>query len=368
MIETDSPSLDPSILTLAVDACLSASNFGDKPWKLVAVEYAKVFANELDSRVIKCRIQLREAAIARLYNLESMPSTEDIKICRVDNRSNADFGRLVVLRARLQIEKRVSTEVVNQTLDQFCASNPISDLERSVQLDIDFLRAKLLRFQGEFALAKSLLVGHMQAFRYRAVNMITIHYFETLCEEGHPSKAVEALEYEYNELRKRENGQSGSGRRLTLALAGSCLMKYLLDKHSDAGSLEKSERFFTSIRWTTKQSLITKHNYYVAQASLGMIYLLKSDWEGSLCHWNRALEAARNCFSQIGHAEMVTQYAQCEILHRLGRTSEAKMRENAARNLFKEHGRGYHFLGQGTAWLDQLNMLAEEAGRPAIAV
>lgn len=365
MFEADRPSLDPWIPELAIDACLSASNFGDKRWKLVVIKYADFFANLLKSDVIKCRVHLRKASIARLYNLPSDPSPADMEMPEVDNRSNADFGKLVLLRARLQMEKGLSIVEVNQTLDQFCPWDPISDLEKSVQLDINFLRAKMLRFQGNFVLAKDLLMECMQAVRYRATNMITIHYFETLCEAGHPSQAIDALECEYNEMLNRENGQTGSGRRLRIALGGAYLMKFLL--HSDGDSLKRSETLFEKIQWTTERTLITKHNFYVANASLGMIYLLKNEWNRSLHYWNEALKAARNCFPETGHAEMVIHYAQCEILHRLGQAAEAQRKGAVARSLFRKHGREYHFLGQGTAWLDKLNMLANEGGRAAIA-
>lgn len=35
------------------------------------------------------------------------------------------------------------------------------------------------------------------------------------------------------------------------------------------------------------------------------------------------VDAANTCSPDIGHAEMVTQYAQWEILHRIGRYAEA---------------------------------------------
>jgi hypothetical protein len=142
---------------------------------------------------------------------------------------------------------RIPTEDINITLDQFRALSPISDLERSVQLNIDFLRAKLHRYDGKFGPARQVLVGFVQAVRYRASNMITIHYYENLCEAGDLSTAINALEYEYRELLKKENGQSGNGRRLRLALGGAYLMKALLDRSIDNVLLDKAERLFQSI-------------------------------------------------------------------------------------------------------------------------
>jgi hypothetical protein len=352
---------------LAIDACLSASNFGDKCWKTVAVAYAENMAEQLDCAVIKGRVQLRKATLARLYPSRAVPNTQDIKIPRVNNRSNADFGKLILLRARLQIEMRDPAEAVNQTLDKFHAFSPISDLEQSVQLEINFLRAKLHRYDGKFELARETLMGFLEAVRYRTTNMIMIHYHETLCEAGNPSKAIEALEYEYGELLKKEKGQSGNGRRMRLALGGVYLMKVLFDRSFNIDLLEKAERLFQSVQWVAEPSIVTKHNYYVTKASLGMIHLLRSEWEGSMSYWDEALDAAQDCFREVGHAEMVIQYAQCEILHRLGRHSEAVAKGAAAQDIFQQCGREYYFLGQGTAWLDKLDDLARENGRSAIA-
>lgn len=77
--------------------------------------------------------------------------------------------------------------------------------------------------------------------------MIMIHYHETLCEAGNPLRAIEALEYEYGELLKKEKGQLGNSRRLRLALGGVYLMKALLDRSFNNDLLEKAERLFQSV-------------------------------------------------------------------------------------------------------------------------
>ncbi|KAJ5142489.1 uncharacterized protein N7515_001276 [Penicillium bovifimosum] len=367
LLECSPDGLERQTLELAIDACLSASNFGDKCWKTVAVAYAEHMADQHGCAVIKGRVQLRKAMLERLYPSGAGPNLQEIKITRANNRSNADFGKLILLQARLQIERRVSPKEINTTLDRFRAFDPISDIERSVQLDIDFLRAKLLRYDGRFEPASAALVGCVEAVTYRASNLITIHYYETLCEAGEPSAAIRGLEQEYGELLKKENGQAGNVRRLRLALAGAYLMKVLLDGSIDNDLLEKSERLFKGVQWMAEPSMVTKQNIYVTKASLGMVHLIRSEWEESLQYWDEALDAANSCFPNIGHAEMVTQYAQCEILHRIGRYSEALAKGVAAQEIFQKCGREYYFLGQGTAWLDKLDELAKSSGRPAIA-
>jgi hypothetical protein len=366
LLQCSPDDLERQTIELAIDACLSASNFGDKRWKTVAVTYAEHMANQLDCAVIKGRVRLRTASLARLYPRD-VPTPQFIYIPRTDNRSNADFGKLKLLEARLQIEARSSTEEINKTLNQFCAFNPISNLEESVQLEINFLRAKLHRYDGEFGRAKDILVGFMEALRYRASNMMTIQYYENVCEAGYPSNAIGHLEYEYGELLKKEQGQSGNGRRLRLALGGAYLMQVLSNRPFNNDLLKKAEKLFQSIQWMAEPSMVTKHNFYVTKASLGMVHLLRSEWEKSMKYWDEAFDVSRDCFHSIGHAEMLIQYAQCEILHRLGRYSEAVAKGTAAQEIFQECGRQYYFLGQGTAWLDRLDELAREGGRPAIA-
>ncbi|KAJ5264965.1 hypothetical protein N7505_007758 [Penicillium chrysogenum] len=359
--------LEWHILELGIDACLSASNFGDKPWKMVAVAYADIIANMLGCADISARVQLRRASLARLYKAESAPNSQNIQIPRTNKRSNADFGRLVMLQARLQIEQRVPSKTINQTLDQFSAVSPVSELEKSVQLEINFLRAKLHRYDGKFDIATQILEGFMQAVRYRTHNMIMIHYYETLCESGHPATAIQILKYELEELLKKENGHSGSARRLKLALGGSYLMKFLTDRPSCFSLLDQAEGLFQSIQWPPERSIVTNHNYYVSKASLGMICLLKSQGEKSLTYWDEAMEAARDCFPKTGHAETLIHYAQSEVLYRLGRHQEATAKRAVAQEKFAEYGREYYFLGQGTAWLDTLDGLATDSERQAIA-
>jgi tetratricopeptide (TPR) repeat protein len=366
LLQCSPDDLERQTIELAIDACLSASNFGDKRWKTVAVAYAEHMANQLGCAVIKGRVQLRTASLARLYPRD-VPTPQGIYIPRINNRSNADFGKLKLLQARLQIDARSPTEEINETLNEFRAFSPISNLEESVQLEINFLRAKLQRYDGEFGRAKDTLVGFMEAVRYRASDMMAIHYYETVCEAGYPSNAIGHLEYEYGELLKKEQGQSGSGRRLRLALGGAYLMEALSNRPFNNDLLKKAEKLFQSIQWVAEPSMVTKHNFYVTKASLGMVHLLRSEWEESMKYWDEAFHAARDCFQRIGHAEMLIQYAQCEILHRLGRYSRAVVKGAAAREIFQECGRQYYFLGQGTAWLDRLDELAKEGGRPAIA-
>lgn len=358
--------LERPTLELAIDACLSASNFGDKNWKTVAVQYAEIMAAMTDCVVIKGRVRLRKAALARLYNAEDIPDVHEIEIPRINNRSNADFGRLVLLQARLQMEKSKPSKTIREILNQFRGFTPESDMEKSVQLEINFLQAKLHRYDGNFSLASDMLVDFMENQTAR-INMFIIHYCEIQCEVGSPSRAVEALEYEYRELLKKEDGQSGTGRRLRLALGGAYIMTALLRRSFKCNFLEKAKSLFLSVQWVAAPSIVTKQNYYVAKASLGMIHLLKSEWKESMKHWDAALVAARDCFPDPGHSEMVTQYAQCVISHRLGQYSEAQRQGAAAREIFQRCGRQYYFVGQGTAWLDKLDELATENGTTPIA-
>lgn len=355
-------------MELAIDACLSASNFGDKRWKTVTVEYAEHMASFLDCPEIKGRVCLRKTALTRLYASEAVSNLSTVQIPRTNHRSNADFGRLLLLQARLQIERREPTESIHETLREFHAFSPMSDLEKSVQLDINFLKAKIHRYGGEFELAKNILEGFMQqqAVRYRANNIIMIHYYETLCETGNPSHAMKGLEYEYEELLKKENGQSGGGRRLRLALGGAYLMKALWDRRDYLHLLDKAERLFHSIQWVAEPTKVTKHNFYVFKASLGMIHLLRSEWEKSMKYWDEALVAARDCFPQTGHAEMVLAYAQYEVLHRLGQDAQARIKWAEVQMISRTCDREYYFLGQGTAWLDKISELAMDGGRPAL--
>ncbi|KAB8212606.1 hypothetical protein BDV33DRAFT_211214, partial [Aspergillus novoparasiticus] len=218
--------LDKDILEVGIDACISASNFGDRSRKRVAIAHAEKMAGRLKCPFITARVQLRKATLARLYPDKAVSSLQDIEMPTVDNRSNAEFGKLILLQARTQMENIDSFGTVDQTLDRFCPYEPPSTQEKSVLLEINFLRAKLHRYRGSFGLATKALTTSMEAVKNRN-NKIMIHYYETLCEAGNPSRAIEVLEGEYQELLAKEMGQTGYGRRLTVALGGAYLFKAL---------------------------------------------------------------------------------------------------------------------------------------------
>ncbi|KAE8418981.1 hypothetical protein BDV36DRAFT_294632 [Aspergillus pseudocaelatus] len=342
--------LDEDTLEVGIDTCISASNFGDISRKRVAIGHAEKMADQLKCSFITARVQLRKATLARLYPCRAVSSLQDIEMPTVDNRSNAEFGKLILLQARTQMENNDSFGAVYQTLDQFCPN---------------FLRAKLHKYRGSFERAKEALTRSMEALKNRN-NKLMIHYYETLCEAGNPSGAIKLLKGDYEELLAKEMGQTGYGRRLTVALGGAYLFKAPVDHDHD--SREKARELFESVQWVTEPSIVTMHNYYVTNASLGMIYLLRAEWDMSMTYWDKAYTAARDCFSRVGHAEMVIRYAQTEILHRMGQHSEALVKAADAKKSFRQcGGRQYFFLGQGAAWLDKVNELVREHGRPGIA-
>ncbi|KAE8366523.1 hypothetical protein BDV27DRAFT_155799 [Aspergillus caelatus] len=319
--------LDEDTLEVGIDTCISASNFGDISRRRVAIAHAEKMANQLKCSFITARVQLRKATLARLYPGRAVSSLQDLEMPTVDNRSNAELGKLILLQARTQMENIDFFGAVYQTFDQFCPN---------------FLRAKLHRYRGSFERAKEALTRSMEALKNRN-NKTMIHYYETLCEAGNPSGAIKLLKAEYEELLAKEMGQTGYGRRLTVALGGAYLFKALVDHDHD--SREKARELFESVQWVTEPSIVTKHNDYVTNASLGMIYLLRAEWDMSMTYWDKAYTAARDCFSRVGHAEMVIRYAQTEILHRMGQHSEALVKAADAKKHFRQcGGRQYFFF------------------------
>ncbi|KAF4338056.1 folylpolyglutamate synthase [Fusarium beomiforme] len=210
--------LDCSDIDKVTGVCLSGSYFLDISWKKTILTVA---SNFLVSRG-KClsRIQIRQLALARLSH--DQPAHE---LCnkvqslirfheRVDQRSNGLFGEMILLHARLLVDMDRNNEALN-VLESCQPYNPgnISWVERVQLGDIEFLKAQVSRFQGNFV--KSLFIFKQLLERSPTPHKITHQIAALQCELGLFNEALFILE---DDLSNLHTLRFFTGSRLLLAL------------------------------------------------------------------------------------------------------------------------------------------------------
>lgn len=362
------------------DVCISASYFGQMPWKEYMLQIAKKF--ELTDQGAARRLNLRSRMVRRLageeVDLQDTPPPEAPLSCR----ENAEFGEQVVFEMKLLVDRETSTEKVQQCLHKFrpLDHDQVSFQERCVLVEGQDVLARALRNAGRFADADALqkrIATYVSAEWKGLISPeVLANQAETLCELGDSGAAFRKLE---GEVRCHPIGS-----RIELALAHVWLMKalweYMTHQRLNHEALREAEDLYAryaevwQLRRTTGLTSTDKENYYLACAGIAMIQhtstfnfgdsdvlMLKPKLVKARESWKIAREAALQC-SLADFAVMVTLYSESEIAYRL-RLSDADGLNVSARQMFHRTGRSYYFIAQGTLWLDILCQILSDGKR-----
>jgi len=99
-----------------------------------------------------------------------------------------------------------------------------------------------------------------------------------------------------------------------------------------------------------------------------MISSLKGPIELALSRWKFTAAAAEKCGWKEGFADMVINYSVREFKYRRGNQSQGgRGSAEHAEKPFQITGRQFHFIAQGTIWLDMLGDWMEGHGQRRIA-
>ncbi|KAF3768198.1 hypothetical protein M406DRAFT_75534 [Cryphonectria parasitica EP155] len=363
-------------------ACLSASYFGLMPWKEYMLQTAEIFGST-DSSLLQS-LRLRSFMLRRLKAEDvSLGSINDPDRRFISRYENGIHGERIVLEMKVLLNNDASIEESQACQARF-QPFPWSELslqERRVLMKGQAVIAKAYRNKGQFQRAsdqyQNLINEHISAKADMIVGRdFLANQAETLCELRNTSKAITMLESEVN----FHKGDIGT--RLHLGLANAWLMKSLFDfqasgRVSAASLLEAQNRYAAYLKtWESRQAAgltkTNKSNHYLALAGLAMAFhvatfslrrefSLRGRWDWSFSDmaklveamqaWRKARVAAMECWPSKGFAAMIALYSESEIAFRLD-LGTAKQLRKEARMIFAETGRQYHFIGQGTVWLD----------------
>ena len=376
-----------------IEVLLSSTYFPTSKWKhqaLVIVENLMQERQNLNRdfrlMLLKGRLELRERILRRAFPY--LPWGEETGTYDLDRllpvmkggKWNCLCGEELVSRAQDMMNKFELQNALNE-LQRFSFSeeHPSAE-ERVVMGRINFWKAKVYRYMGEFSKAEE----HFQLMRNLSsgwmIPSISSQCIAVYCELGM-----------FNEARQYVNDELGSDacwdyedkRRLPrLDLAGIYLMQGLWQMHRAHATIgtplepqvQKAFAFAKSLYHELRREydeavdvgrvvILGRCNIVI---SLGMITHLEGDSAKALIYLDSALKAARIC-GDLSSTEMYCAYARSEIMRRQGMFRESDDLLKEAKELLRSHGRRYFLLGYGSLYFDLVGDLIELEGGKRIA-
>lgn len=372
-------------LELALEALLSASQFGVYDFKVQAIQAAEEVALLLDDPVSLFRVKFRHLDLKRLYERNSgpwiFPPVEQlVPDCK---RSNGFRGRLILSKTQVMLTDNPSSASVLEIVEQFQPLDPahVSSHERYVRLECRLIYGQVLRHQGRFQDAVQVLkMAHDDAVEcsYRNGTKIGCEYYDTLCEAGQPDKALTFVRADVHLSRGHLNLEDGYGRRMVLSEASAYLMSALFllraTRQVDKNKLDRAKELFEWLGRVygnmRRPSDTMQRRLLAVQSGLAIISHVQSHWPDAVSWWGRAKATAIQLYPQRGWAFMITSYSHSQAAYQLGDCQASTWYDEAV-CVWEQLGRRrqYHFIALGSVWPDLAGDWEEETyGKRLIAL
>lgn len=312
---------------------------------------------------------LRRAALSRLYpDHISPPSKEDLETV---SRFPELKWQLMLFNTQKLLDNRENTEAIN-FLSAWLSDLPYTTkLEKIIFGQAKFLLAKSLRFDGRFKDSQQIIQELLIASPPSPSQKILSHYYDVTCELGQWD-VISSLADDVTMCAP----ESSHGMTLKRTLANAFLMKALMALRSgtlDEPLLSKAQALLEAVR--PSDTTIGSQTRYIISSCHAMIQtVIGASQNGvesmrsfgtAITHWKDALEIASTLWP-TGNSHTVAHYALSEIYHRCGDVPAADHHGDMAKVAFRATGRQYHFVGQGTIWLDVIGDLSMKQGRVRI--
>ncbi|KAI1128100.1 hypothetical protein F5Y10DRAFT_180376 [Nemania abortiva] len=358
------------------EACLSASRFLDEAWKRKVVGIGQYAADRSGSTVLSARAALRRLAIERMYG-ECKGSPNDVPFPQTSQQPSLFFVEAICLRAQQYVDLGLLASAHGElSRCSVTASTTPALLGRVQQQEITYMRAKVYRFEGQFAAARDLLVNLVGQQSHLA-GKATFHLSAVECELGHVEQAMATLEARLEQVHLRpEECRDRARSRLELALANAQLMQVLfqvrdrrLSWYSHPALRDSYIRCLASPP-ARANGISTVLSQISIAAALAILAHLRGDFDTALAEWNRTLELARGRGVLGQYIELLVAYSTLDLRLRRGGVDVADLGdlEDKVRTLSAQTGRQYHFVGLGTTWPDILGGWREDRGRGHLSI
>ncbi|EEA27671.1 hypothetical protein TMatcc_004032 [Talaromyces marneffei ATCC 18224] len=346
-------------------AIIRSSHFSSTAWRTEAIERAeKIAANLVEpDRCLDMMILTQKI----IQNRPSM-SSEDFGGCSgftaAGKKLNALSGQVFLSRSNMYMRNEEDIEVAFSLLRKIrpIDQEHISTLEELILQQKALCWGRLLRFQGQFEDARSLLEAVYDARQYPE-GVVSVgesncelisQLAETNCELGDLVKAEELVSPKLERIFEKTNNNTN-------------LIQYKADilrlKFSQAeAALQQGEywRAFDLYRdmnryiWSTRGRQSWVRAVCRMHMGLARVHHRQGEWSFALKYWERALRMYEKHFDSQDFGTVVTYASIAYVKVRLNDMDGAMSFAMEAQELFKITGRQHWYTGLGTVWYDEM--------------
>ena len=368
-----------------IEVCLSASYYSTLDWKSTVIATAESIGTRFPVGVqLRERVQLRKRILSRISSCRWGSEAERLEFPRADQRSNGYYGEFVLFNADVFFGRQQLQAALDE-LDGYTPWHPgnVSTLETIQICEMGVLRGKIHHFSGHFKDARRCLERILHPGRPEASMMCkTIaHLTAVCCELGETVLGIEYASAQLNDLTVYQSRESGSAKRLRLALAYAYLMQgmWVIFTQPTASSyaslqrdirqgFDKAHELFQVLAQSYENasalSRAGKTNRFSALLGLALIAHIKDDMHGARDCYDIALDAASHCQWDAGYAEAIIYWSKSVVMHNLGELEEARKLNGLAGKFYQ--CRSYFFTGFGTLWPEIIGTWVAQQGRERI--
>ena len=363
-----------------IEVCLSASYYSTLDWKTNVIAIAERIGTRFPvADQLRDRVALRKKILYRISSCNWEPEVEHLEVTRVDQRSNGYYGEFVLFNADV-LYGRQQLQAAFDELDGYTAWHPgnVSTLEQFQICEMNFLRGKIHHFSGHFSQARVWLEQVLQTKRAEAsmICKAIAHLTAVYCELGETQLGIGYASTQLDDLTVYQSRESGSAKRLRLALAYAYLMQgmwaifaqpfagYISLQRDDREAFDKAQEFFQALARSYENtgtlSRANKTNRFSTLLGVAVIAHIKDDLHEACRRYDIALDAAKLCKWKAGYIEAIIYWSKSVVLQGLGKLEEARRLNGLAGTLYQ--CRSYFFVGFGTLWPEIIGAWAAQQG------
>ena len=363
-----------------IEVLLSASYYSTLYWRNDVIAKAEsIVAHYPVDIELQRRVQLRKNILLREFFCKWKSEMERLDLPRINQRSNSYYGEFVLVNADILLRRQKFQDALEE-LDKYTPLNPghISTLEQIRIWEINLVRGKVHHFAGNFAAARGCLEEAVLATETSTVCKATSHLAIVFCELGLIEVGINLASRGLDDLAMIQSRESGSAKRLRLALAYTYLMEGMwaistqptASDHNSLSTniqqnLDKAHELFRGLAqsYIDCQSIgrAGKTNRFSSFLGLALIAHIRGDLGQAYLLYNVALYAASSCAWVAGYIEAIIFWSKSVILYKRGMREDAEKLNGMAGNLYQ--CRSFFFPGMGTLWPKILRTWMAEQGR-----
>lgn len=306
---------------------LAASRFSNARWKVEAIDRTKKLLEGDNDRFLSAWLAFRESSVMRmsgkLKESESAlhrflhdaaaPQERELELSK---RYNAQRGELIISFAENLIRQQKLVEAKAELTEWQPLDDVPSSLEKITSRARDITLGKILRLQGLFHEALTLLDGILQSclldeyFEGTGWYRVLLSEVADLrCELGQPLEAEKLLLHELTPMREKGTQDIATGRRLRISLAETYLERNMFAQAEEL--LLELQRAFSS---SNEPDYNAQFYVFRLWISLARNSHKQFEWEQAISRWRNALSALR----RLGQDKSFNAgLVRCSVAHAL---------------------------------------------------